>query len=104
MQLDADTEATSHGSHLITFDPRPEPKIEDDAEAKAQNLLGELPEFMFDVLTGPRVPGGGAEGPEPFILREPHGAPVRGELPRECGLTRARQSAGEHQSGLAHSA
>ena len=78
MQFDADTKATSHGSHLVTFDPRPEPKIEDDAQAKAQNLLGELPEFMFHLLLGRRVPRGGAEGPEPFILREAHGAPVRG--------------------------
>ena len=47
MQFDADTKATSHGSHLVTFDPRPEPEIEDDAQAEAQDLLGELPEFVF---------------------------------------------------------
>ena len=47
MQFDTDTKATSHGSHLVTFDPRPEPEIEDDAQAEAQNLLGELPEFVF---------------------------------------------------------
>src|SRR5690348_3995281 len=31
VQFDADTKATGRGSHLVTFDPRPEPKIEDDA-------------------------------------------------------------------------
>jgi hypothetical protein len=49
MQFDADTKATSHGSHLVTFAPRPEPEIEDDAEAEAQDLLGQTPEFLFDL-------------------------------------------------------
>jgi hypothetical protein len=52
VQFDADTKATSSGSHLVTFDPRPEPKIEDDAHAEAQDFLGEVPEFVFDLLTG----------------------------------------------------
>jgi hypothetical protein len=78
VQFDADTKATSHGSHLVTFDPRPESKIEDDAQAEAQDFLGEVPEFMFDLLPGRCVPGAGAEGREPFILREAHGAPIRG--------------------------
>jgi hypothetical protein len=69
VQLDADTEATGHASHLVTFDPRPEPKIEHDAQTKAQDFLGEPPEFVFDLLPGRLVPGSGAEGPEPFILR-----------------------------------
>ncbi len=78
VQFDADTKAASHRSHLVTLDPRPEPRIEHDAQAESQNLLGELPELMFHLLLGRRVPRGGAEGPEPFILREAHGAPVRG--------------------------
>ena len=78
VQFHADTKATSRGSHLVTFDPRPEPKIEDDAQAEAQDFLGEVPEFVLDLLPGRLVPGGGAEGPESFILREAHGAPVRG--------------------------
>jgi hypothetical protein len=70
VQLDADTKATRHASHLVTFDPRPEPKIEDDAQTKAQDLLGETPEFAVDLLPGRLVPRGGAEGDEPLILRE----------------------------------
>lgn len=102
MQLDPDTKATRRASHLVTFDPRPEPKIEDDAQTKAQDFLGEAPQFVFDLLPGWLVPGSGAEGPEPFILREAHGAPVRGELPCECGLTRPGQPAGQNQSRFAH--
>jgi hypothetical protein len=78
VQFDADTKTTSYGSQLVTFGPRPEPEIEDDAQAKAQDLLGQAPEFMFDLLPGRLVPRCGAEGPEPFILREAHGAPVSG--------------------------
>jgi hypothetical protein len=76
VQFDANTKATSRGSHLVTFDPRPESEIEDDAHAEAQNLLGKLPEFVIDLLSGRLVPRGGAEGPEPFILREAQGVPV----------------------------
>ena len=83
MQFDADTKAASRGAHLVAFDPRPEPEIEDHAQAKAQDLLGELPEFMLHLLLGRCVPRVGAEGPEPLIFRETHGAPVRGQLPRE---------------------
>ena len=78
VQFDTDTKAASDGSHLVTFDPRPEPEIEDDAQAEAQDLLGETPEFVVDLLPGRRVPRVGAEGDEPFILREAQGAPVRG--------------------------
>jgi hypothetical protein len=102
MQLDTDTEATRHASHMVTFGPRPEPKIEDDAQTKAQDFLGEAPEFVFDLLAGRLVPGSGAEGPEPFILRKAHGAPVRCEPACECGLTRPGQPAGQNQSCLAH--
>src|SRR5258708_24219506 len=102
MQFDADTKATSRGSHLVTFVPRPEPKIEDDAHAEAQDVWGEVQELVFDLRTGRLVPGAGAEGREPFILREAHGAPVRSEPACECGLPRPGQPAGENQSGLAH--
>jgi hypothetical protein len=46
-QFDTDTKATSHGSHLVAFDARPEPEIEDDAQAEAQDFLSEAPEFML---------------------------------------------------------
>ena len=62
VQFDTDTKAASHGSHLVTFDPRPEPEIEDDAEAEAQDFLGETPEFMVDLLPGRRVPRGWSRG------------------------------------------
>src|SRR5262249_17283726 len=102
VQFDSDTEATSRGSHLVTFDPRPEPKIEDDADAEAQDFLCEVPKFVFDLVPGRLVPGAGAEGREPFILCEAQGTPVRSELPCESGLTRSGQPARENQSGLAH--
>src|SRR5262249_11492165 len=98
----ADAKGSSRGSHLVTFDPCPEPEVENDAEAEAQDFLAEAPEFVVNLLPSRLVPGGGAEGPEPFILGEAHGGPGRGELPRECGLTRPRQSAGENESGLGH--
>src|SRR3989337_382986 len=75
VQLDADTKATSGESHLVTLGPRPEPEIEHDAEAKPQDLLGQAPEFMFNLLPGRLVPRCRAEGPKPFILREAHSAP-----------------------------
>ena len=78
VQFDADTKGASRRSHLVAFDPRPEPKIEDDAETEAQDLSGQAPEFLFDLLPCRLVPRCGAEGSEPFILREAHGAPVRG--------------------------
>ena len=78
VQFNGDTKATRRGAHLVTFDARPEPKIEDDAQTEAQDFLGEAPEFVFDLLPGRLVPGCGAEGPEPFILREAHRAPVGG--------------------------
>jgi Phage integrase, N-terminal SAM-like domain len=93
---------TSTDVSARTFDPRPEPKIDDDAQTEAQDLLGEAPEFLFDLLPGRFVPGSAAQGPEPFILREAHGAAVRGELGCECGLTRSGQPAGQNQSRLAH--
>ena len=102
MQLDADTKATSHRSHLVSFASRPEPKIENDTQPKSQNLLGEPTEFLFHVLVDRRVPRGGAERPEPIVTREAHGAPFRGELPRECCLTRPGQPAGENESNVAH--
>ncbi len=60
MQFDADTKATSHGSHLVTFDPSPEPKVEDDAETEAEDLLGQAPELLFDLS-----PVGLSHGVEP---------------------------------------
>jgi hypothetical protein len=77
VQFNGDTKATSRGSHLVTFGPRPEPKIEDDAQTEAQDFLGQAPEFAFDLLAGRRIPGAGAESREPFILREANGAPLR---------------------------
>lgn len=77
VQFNGDTKATSRGSHLVTFDPRPEPKIEDDAQTEAQDFLGKAPEFVFDLLPGRRIPGAGAESREPFILRKAHGTPSR---------------------------
>jgi hypothetical protein len=38
VQFDVDAKATSCGSHLVTFAPRPESEIDDDAQAKAQDL------------------------------------------------------------------
>ena len=78
VQFNGDTKATSRRSHLVTFDPRPEPKIEDDAQAEAQDFLGKAPEFVFDLLPCRRIPRAGAESREPFILREADRAPVRG--------------------------
>ena len=78
MQFHADAKAASHGSHLVPFDPRPQPEIEDDAHTEAEDVLGDAPEFAFHLVVGPRVPRAGTEGPEPFILRKAHGAPVRG--------------------------
>ena len=102
MQFDANAKVMSSRPELITFDSCPEPEIKDDAEAEAQNLLGKVPEFMFELHTGLHVPGVGAEGNEPFILREAHRSPVHGQLPCECGLPRPWQPAGEKQPGLAH--
>jgi hypothetical protein len=51
VQLDADTKAARHASHLVTFDPRPEPKIEDDAQAEAQDA-GEHPLYAFERSPG----------------------------------------------------
>ncbi len=58
MQFDTDTKTATHGSHLVAFDPRPQPKIENDAEAEAQDLLGETPEFVIDSLPGRTRPTG----------------------------------------------
>ena len=62
VQFDADTKATSHGSHLVTFDPRPEPKIEDDAQAEAQDLG---PGARVPVRSSPRwvCPMDSSQGP-----------------------------------------
>ena len=104
VQFDADTDATSRGSHLVTFDPRPKPEIDDDAQTEAQDLLGEAPELRFNLLPSRDIPRGGTEGPEPLILGQTYGVAVPGELLREHGLSRPGQPAGENQSGFAHSA
>jgi len=70
VQFDADSEAASCGSHVVSFDPRPEPKIEHDAQSEAQNLLGEVPEFAFDLVLDRCVPRASAQCPHPFILGE----------------------------------
>ena len=72
VQFGTHTKAASRGSHLVTFDPRPEPEIEDDAQAEAQDVLGETSEFVVELLPGRRVQGAGAEGDEPLIR---HGHP-----------------------------
>ena len=102
VQFDTDAKTASDGSHLVTFTLRPKPEIEDDAQAKAQDLLRDTPELMVDLLPGRRVPRAGAECDEPFILREAQGAAVRSQLPCECCLPCSGQSAGEKQSGVAH--
>jgi len=101
VQFNAYAKATSRCPELITFDSCPEPEIEDDAQAEAQNFLGEVPEFMFELHPGRLVPGVGAECNEPFILRKTHRAPVRRQLLCEGGLPRPRQPAGENQPSLA---
>ena len=63
VQFDTDTKATSHGSHLVTFDPHRDPKIEDDAQAQAQDLLGELPELMVRPSPGSSWPRGWSREP-----------------------------------------
>src|SRR3954447_19434035 len=55
VQFDGDADAASGGSQLVTFAPRPEAEIEDDAAVEAQDLLGETPEFVFDLLPGGRI-------------------------------------------------
>jgi hypothetical protein len=60
MQFDTDYKASRHVSHLVTFAPRPEPEIEDDAHSEAQRLLGEAPQLPFDLL-----PGRPSQGVEP---------------------------------------
>ena len=102
VQLDADAKATSHGAHLVAFDPRPKPKIENDAQTETQDFLREAPEFMLDPFSGRLIPRAGAEGCEPLILREAYGASLHGKLLREGGLARPGQPAGEYQSGLGH--
>ena len=102
MQLDADTKATRCRPELITFGSCPEPEIEHDAQAEAQDLPGELSQLVLHLLLDGRVPRGGAERPQPLILGETNRAPVRGEPPRECGLAGPGQPAGEDQSGVAY--
>ena len=103
VQFDTDTKAASRGAHLVAFRPRPEPEIEDDAQAETEDVLGETPEFVVDLRPGRRVPRAGAEGDEPLVLREAQGAPVRSQPPREGGLPCCGQPAREKQSGVAHS-
>ena len=102
MPFDTDADAASDGSHLVTFDRSCQLEVEDNAEAQAHNLLGELPELVTHFRLGGRGPRGGAESLEPVILGEAYGVPVRRQLPRECGLARPGASTGENQSSLAH--
>ena len=53
MQLDPDTKAASYGSQFVAFDPRPQPKVEDNAQPEAKHFLGEVPEFALDLLLEP---------------------------------------------------
>lgn len=102
MQFHANTKVTSHSSHVVTFDPRPKPEVEDDAEAEPEDVLGQAPELSFDLLPGVPVPRTRAERPLPFILREADGIALVGEPRCECGLSRPGQPAGQDQSHLAH--
>lgn len=102
VQLDADPKAASYSSHSITLYARPQTEIEHDAETQFQDLLRQAPEFSFDLLSGGSVPGSGAKGPEPFVLRETHSPSLRGEPRRESGLARPGQTAGENESSRAH--
>src|SRR5262249_59371660 len=77
VQLDADPEVACGGAHLVPFGPGPEPEIEDDAHAEAQDLPGQAPQLTLDLLARGLVPGTGAEGRQPLVLGEPHRAPVR---------------------------
>ena len=58
MQFDADTKATGHGSHLVTFDPRPETEIEHDAQADS-NEPALWREPIDEHERGPGKAGGG---------------------------------------------
>lgn len=83
---------------LLTELPRPD----ESSQAVAQDLMGQSPEFLFDPLAGEPVPWTRAKGPQPFILREAHGAPISGDLHGKCGLARPGQPAGENQSRITH--
>ena len=85
-QFDAVTKAASRCSHLVTFNSRPEPEVDDDAQAEGQDPLGQAPEFLFDLLAGRSVPWAGANGPQPLVLRETHGEPLCNELQCKGGL------------------
>ena len=79
VQLYADTKATSHGSNLVPFDPRPQPKIEDHAQTQAQDLLSELPELVFHLLAGSTHPTVSSRWPTATHLSSdaPRVAPAR---------------------------
>ena len=98
VQLHADTEATSLGSHLVTFHPSPEPEVEHDAQPEAEDLSGQEPEARFELLADGPVPRRRAQVPQPLVLREAHSASVLGQPRRECGLARSGQATGEDQS------
>lgn len=78
VQFYTDAQVASYGAHQVTLDPRREPEVEDNAQAEAHDLLGELPELMVHLDLGRRGPRGGAESPEPVVLGQAYGAPVCG--------------------------
>ncbi len=90
MQFDAHPKVAGSSSELITLDSSPEPEIKDDAQTTSQNLLGKSPEFTFEHFSNRLIPWVRAEGNLPFILGEAHGAPLLGQSPCECGLSRSR--------------
>ena len=102
VQLDANAKGTSRGSELVAFRSRPDPEVENDADAKAQEFLGQAPELGFDFHPSCLVPRRGAEGPQPLVLGETHGAPFGGELRCQHRLSRAGQPAREDQPGVSH--
>ena len=78
---------TSHRNHVGSSAPWGGPPAGDcrrRAVAQSEAGAGSSARVRVRPSPGRSVPGARAECPEPFILREPHGASFGGELP--CGL------------------
>ena len=56
VQLDPDTQATTSVAQFVAFDSRPQPEIEDDAEAEAQSFFGQGPELPLEPLAEFSIP------------------------------------------------
>ena len=103
MQFDGNTKTTSHGSHLVTFDPRPKSKIEDDAHAEAKNFWArrQSSSSTFSRIGSSQGVAPRAQSHSSFVRRT--AGPVRGQLGRKFGFPRPGQPASEDQSGPVHS-